>query len=241
MRACTVISAAELPYARVLADSLGPVRLTALVLDEPVLREDEPFDVLRPGDLEGVETWRLLGRSQRAATRYLEPRLLAHLGEAVLLASDLLVLEPLDALPGDFLTVVPRVLEPVASEAVLADGLFDSGLIGAGAEAAPVLAWWREREDERLRLEVGGGHSLDAAVELFGDVAVLHDPTYGVAPWNLEEREIEGARTFRFAGLDVASPHTLGGRRVEGRLAGLCEDYAARLRDAGWVERGEDE
>jgi len=98
MRACTVISAAELPYARVLADSLGPVRLTALVLDEPVLREDEPFDVLRPGDLEGVETWRLLGRSQRAATRYLEPRLLAHLGEAVLLASDLLVLEPLDAL-----------------------------------------------------------------------------------------------------------------------------------------------
>jgi glycosyltransferase involved in cell wall biosynthesis len=242
MRACTVIAAAELPYARVLAESLGPVELTALVLDDPsgLLRDDEPFDVLRPSDLEGVQSRQLLGRSQRAVTRYLEPRLLAHVGEAVLVASDVLVLEPLDALPGEFLTVVPRVLEPVAAEAVLAAGLFDSGLIGAGADAAPVLEWWGEREDERLRTESGGAHSLDAAVELFGDVEVLRDPTYGVAPWNLEEREIAGARTFRFAGLDPASPHTLGGRRVEGRLAELCEDYAARLRAAGWVQRGED-
>ncbi|MDP9283670.1 MAG: hypothetical protein M3P41_01735, partial [Actinomycetota bacterium] len=110
MRACTIVAAAELPYARVLADSLGSTRLTALVLDDPgaALRGDEPFDVVRPGDLEGVEPWRLLGRSQRAATRYLEPRLLAHLGEAaVLLAADVLVLEPLAALPGDYVTLVP--------------------------------------------------------------------------------------------------------------------------------------
>ncbi len=238
MRACTIVAAAELPYARVLADSLGSTALTALVLDEPgaALREDEPFDVLRPGDLDGVETWRLLGRSQRAATRYLEPRLLAHLGEAVLLASDVLVLEPLDALPGEYVTLVPRVLEPVASEDVLADGLFDSGLIGVAAAAGPVLEWWREREDERLRTEAGGPHALDAAVELFGDVEVLHDPTYGVAPWNLHERELEGARTFRFAGFDPGRPD-----RLASRLPELCEDYADRLRAAGWVERGEDE
>ena len=243
MRACTVIAAAELPYARVLAGSLGSVALTALVLDDPAdaLRDDEPFSVLRPGDLEGVEPWQLLGISQRAATRYLEPRLLAHLGEAVLVACDVLVLEPLDALPGDYVTVVPRVLEPIASEAVLADGLFDSGLIGAGADAAPVLEWWREREDERLRTEAGGPHVLDAAAELFPDLHVLRDPTYGVAPWNLHERELEGARSFRFTGLDPASPHTLGDRTLEGPLADLCEDYAARLRAAGWVERGEDE
>lgn len=179
MRACTVIAAAELPYARVLAGSLGPVALTALVLDDPAeaLRDDEPFAVLRPADLDGVEPWQLLGCSQRDATRFLEPRLLAHLGEAVLLASDVLVLEPLDDLPGDYVTVVPRVLEPVTSEAVLADGLFDSGLIGVGAEAAPVLAWWREREDERLRTEAGGPHVLDAATELFPDLRVLRDPT----------------------------------------------------------------
>ena len=54
MRACTVIAAAELPYARVLAGSRGPVELTALVLDVPAdaPRDDEPFEVLRPGDLE---------------------------------------------------------------------------------------------------------------------------------------------------------------------------------------------
>jgi hypothetical protein len=42
MRACTVIAAAELPYARVLAESLGPAPLTALVLDDPAgaLRDD---------------------------------------------------------------------------------------------------------------------------------------------------------------------------------------------------------
>ncbi|MEO8690771.1 MAG: glycosyltransferase, partial [Solirubrobacteraceae bacterium] len=125
------------------------------------------------------------------------------------------------------------------SEAVLADGLFDSGLIGAAAAAARVLEWWREREDERLREATGGVHALDAGVELFGDVVVLRDPAYGVAPWNLEERGLEGARTFRFAGLDPASPHTLGGTKVEGRLAELCEDYAARLRGAGWVESDE--
>ena len=133
------------------------------------------------------------------------------------------------------------MLEPVASEAVLADGLFDSGLIGAarGRRAgARVVA--RARGRAAGRGDAAAPHALDAAVELFGDVAVLRDPTYGVAPWNLDEREIAGARTFRFAGLDPASPHTLDGRRVEGRLAELCEDYAARLRAAGWVARGED-
>jgi glycosyltransferase involved in cell wall biosynthesis len=238
VRACTIVAAAELPYARVLADSLGATALTALVLDDPsgALREDEPFDVLRPGDLEGVEPWRLLGRSRRAATRYLEPRLLAHLGAAVLLASDVLVLEPLAALPGDYVTLVPRVLEPVASEDVLADGLFDSGLIGVSAAAGPLLEWWREREDERLRTEADGPHVLDAAVELFGDVHVLRDPTYGVAPWNLHEREVEGARTFRFAGFDPGRPDRLAAQVPE-----LCEDYADRLRAAGWVEHGEGE
>src|SRR5215210_7081247 len=175
MRACTIIAAAELPHARVLAESLGDVRLTALVLDEPggALRDDEPFSVLRPGDLAGVQTWRLLGRGQRAVARYLEPRLLVHLGEAVLLAADVLVLGPLDDLLDEHLTVVPRVLEPVASEEVLGDGLFDSGLVGAGAAAGPVLEWWREREEERLRAELEGPHALDAAAELFAAVRVL--------------------------------------------------------------------
>ena len=83
--------------------------------------------------------------------RYLEPRLLQHAGEpAVLLAYDVLALGPLDELLTGGLVLVPRVLEPVASEEVLADGLFDSGVVGAGAGSERVLAWWREREDERF-------------------------------------------------------------------------------------------
>src|SRR5215207_175018 len=114
MRACTIVTASQLAHARVLAESLGPAnaRLSALVLDDPGPGE-EPFDVLRTGELEGVETWRLFGRSLHEIVRYLEPRLLQHLGEpAVLLAHDVLALGPLDELVGGGLVLVPRVLEP---------------------------------------------------------------------------------------------------------------------------------
>src|SRR5690349_19884546 len=116
MRACTVIAAAELPYARVLAASLGDAPLTALVLDEPgaALRDDEPFEALRPHDLAGVEPWRLFGRSLREVRRYLEPRLLARVGApGVLLAHDVLVFGPLDELVAGGVALVPRVLAPV--------------------------------------------------------------------------------------------------------------------------------
>jgi len=240
VRAVTIVAAAELPYARVLADSLGSVPLTALVLDDPggALREDEPFAVLRPADLAGVESWRLFGRSRREVARYLEPRLLTHAGApAVLLAADVLVRGPLDELVAGGVALVPRVLSPVAGEAVLADGLFDSGVIGIGPGAEAVLDWWAEREDERLAEERGGPHALDAAPQLFaGAVRVVRDPAYGVAPWNLEEREAGDARTFRFAGFEPGRPG-----RLAAELPDLCEEYAERLRAAGWTEPGEDE
>ena len=132
---------------------------------------------------------------------------------------------------------MPRVLEPVASEEVLADGLFDSGVVGAGAGSERVLAWWREREDERFAEEAGGPHALDAARELFGDdVHVLRDPAFGLAPWNVGERAAAGARTIRFAGLDPAQPHLLAAELP----AALVEDYVARLTAAGWTAPGRD-
>ena len=118
----------------------------------------------------------------------------------VLLAPDVRVRGPLDALLGGGPALVPRVLEP-AGEAVLAEGLFDSGVLGWGPHGARVLAWWREREEERLREEAGGPHVLDAAPALFEEVAVVRDPAYGVARWNL------GTSARR--SLDPASARTL--------------------------------
>ena len=192
--------------------------------------------MLRPADLDGVEPWRLLGRSQRAATRYLEPRLLAHLGEAVLLAADVLVLEPLVALPGDYVTLVPRVLEPVASEDVLADGLFDSGLVGARPPRGPVLEWWREREDERLQPRPAGRtcsrprSSCSATCR-----SCATRPTASRPGTCTSARSRARARS--------ASPASIRGRpdRLAAQVPDLCEDYADRLREAGWVERPEDE
>src|SRR5215207_960287 len=97
MRVCTVICAAERPHARALAAAPAGVELTALVLDEPT--GSEPFEVIRPGDLEGAEPWRLYGLPLREQRRYLEPFLLARFSEpVVLLAPGVQVRGPLDAL-----------------------------------------------------------------------------------------------------------------------------------------------
>src|SRR3954454_8931776 len=112
MRACTVISSAELPAARVLAASLDPgSQLPALLLDGSA--PEEPFEVLRPADLEGVDIWKLFGLPERRLRRYLEPFLLARFAEpVVLLAAGVRVRPPLDALLTGNPTLVPRALEP---------------------------------------------------------------------------------------------------------------------------------
>ena len=121
VRACTVIAAAQLPHARVLAASLERAhpgaRLTALVLDEPggVLAPDEPFDVVRLDELDGVRPWALFGLPERELRRSVEPFLVAHMGEPVLLlAPDVLVLGPLDDLlgPGRHARAAPARADP---------------------------------------------------------------------------------------------------------------------------------
>lgn len=258
VRACTVIAAAQLPHARVLAASLERAhpgaRLTALVLDEPgrALAPDEPFDVLRPDELEGVRPWALFGLPERELRRSVEPFLVAHVGEPVLLlAPDVLVLGPLDELLGPGLTLVPRLLEPIPAdgerpteEEALADGLHDSGIVGVGVGSEQLLGWWRERAVERLAAieadeVVPRPHVLDAAPELFEAVRVLRDPAYGGAHWNLHARSPAQLHTLRLAGFDPARPHHLsaGNTRVavRGELAELCERYAADLQAAGWL------
>ena len=198
MRACTIVSAAELPLARALAES---VELTALVIDGEA--GDERFEVLRPGDL--VDTWKLYGLPEGELRRYLEPFLLARFSEpVVLLAPDVRVRGSLDALLGGGPALVPRVLEP-AGEAELAGGVYDSGVLGWGPRGDRVLSWWRERVEERLRADRSGPHVLDAAPALFDEVEIVRDPSYGVAEWNLHEagRSEDTAKTLRFGALRV--------------------------------------
>ena len=246
MRACTVIAAAELPYARVLAESLGSVALTALVLDDPAgaLREDEPFERPAPGATS--RAWRRGGCSGARSAR---PR--ATWSRACSRTSARRCCWPRDVLvlgaarrrcPADS-HVVPRVLEPVASEAVLADGLFDSGLIGAGAGAERRCSrGGASARTSGCAPRPAAPHTLDAAAELFGD-----DVHVAARP-DLRRRAVEPrrARARGRAQLPLRRPRPrepAHARRAhaEGRLADLCEDYAARLRAAGWVERGEDE
>ena len=232
MRVCTVISASELPYARALAASPGDVELTALVLDEPA--GDEPFEVIRPRDLEGVEPWKLYGLPEREQRRYLEPFLLARFTEpVVLLAPGVRVRGPLDALLGGGPALVPRVLEP-AGEAVLAEGLYDSGVLGWGPRGTRVPAWWRERVEERLLAEADGPHVLDAAPALFEEVTIVRDPAYGVARWNLDEpgRSVEAALTLREDREPTDRPPAFAtlanGAAVDAALRDVMRDAAAQ-------------
>jgi glycosyltransferase involved in cell wall biosynthesis len=234
MRACTVISAAQLPQARTLAAALGDgSQLTALVLDEPP--GAQPFEVLRPHALEGVDIWKLYGLPERALRRYLEPFLLGRFSEpVVLLAPDVRVRGPLDALLGGGPALVPRVLEPAGEEA-LGDGLYDSGVLGWGPGGARVLAWWRERVEERLREDADGPHVLDAAPALFEEVTVVRDPAYGVADWNLHEagRSAEQAVTLREVGAEPTDPviplgRLANGTAVDDALRDVIRDAAGR-------------
>jgi glycosyltransferase involved in cell wall biosynthesis len=240
MRACTIVSAAELPLARALAES---VELTALVLDEP--SESESFEVITPRELEGVHTWKLYGLGEHEVRRYLEPFLLGRFtGPVVLLAPDVRVRGPLDALLGGGPALVPRVLEP-AGEHALAGGLYDSGVMGWGPHGDRVRAWWCQRVEERLREERAGPHVLDAAPELFDEVAVVRDPAYGVAPWNLNEagRSERTARTLRRGSEPGAGPPPLpalaNGTEVDGALRDVMRAAAARGLELGDLDTAE--
>jgi glycosyltransferase involved in cell wall biosynthesis len=175
---CTTAGLLELPFARVLADSIAEHHpggsLTVLLSGRPRLQPDEPFATLTVQDLRVRELDKLIRLHDRSDLEHvLRPRLLQRLlhedADATVYVDvrhDLL--GPLDHV-ADLLTRASVVLSPRVADTLPEDGrrpsaadLRDQGRIDPGfvalradADAERFLDWWAERAGQLVPLIEG--------------------------------------------------------------------------------------
>lgn len=175
-------------------------------------------------------------------------------------------LEPLTLAHGMVLT--PHVTEPLPQDGkrpedrdFLLSGMYNLGFLALSAEAAgKFVPWWRGRLRRDCLNDTTRGlfvdqRWIDFAPSLFAP-AILKDPGYNVAYWNLPHRVLtrEGERLlvngrplrfFHYSGFSPRTPHLLSKhqhasprvRLSEVPLLGdLCRRYAAALEEAGFAE-----
>jgi len=241
MLIATIVARNYLPQARVLARSFRDHhpdgRVVALVVDAPGegLRDDEPFEVLTPGQL-GVGSREL----QRMATIYtvlelstaLKPFLLRHLvhdrGEpaATYLDPDIQVFAPLDdidALAREHeIVLTPHRLHPVPDDGrqaiervFVTSGSYNLGFISVSPAALAFLDWWGDNCRRDCVMAPSEGLFVDQRWLELGSTYfphhVLRDPGCNVAYWNLDGRPLATTplRFFHFSGYDPDVPHLL--------------------------------
>lgn len=174
--------------------------------------------------------------------------------------------EPLARRRGMVLT--PHVTEPLPRDGkrpderdLLLAGMFNLGFLALSAEAAGrVLPWWRARLRRECLNDPAKGlfvdqRWIDFAPTLFAP-AILRDPGYNVAYWNLPQRTLgrdgdhllvngRRLRFFHFSGFSPRSPQLLSKHQhasvrvrlsEDPLLAELCRRYAAALQAAGLAD-----
>ncbi|MDV6014550.1 FkbM family methyltransferase [Haloechinothrix sp. LS1_15] len=184
---------------------------------------------------------------------------------------DIQVFAPLDEiteLAGESsLVLTPHHLEPLPRDgkspdeaAIMGSGVFNLGFVATGPGSEGFLDFWaaRLRHDAIVAPEqqlFTDQRWVDQVPALFRH-AILTDPGYNVAYWNLHERPLgsDGGeltarghplRFFHFSGYRPEQPWMLSRHcprdpRIllseHPLLKGLCDDYAAALRTAGYRE-----
>jgi hypothetical protein len=175
----------------------------------------------------------------------LKPALLAFLLERepaiVYLDPDTLVLrmfdEAIQLLESAPIVVTPHSLSPIprdglrpSEEGMLHTGVYNLGFLAlrASREATRLLDWWEPRLRDSSRIDYASGlfydqKWFDLVPSYFAEAAILRDPTYNVAYWNLHERilerrngsfSVDGRRVafYHFSGFDPTQPMTLSKR-----------------------------
>lgn len=221
---CTIVTTSFVPYARVLAASLARHhqgrRLITLVMDDDGRLEpaSEPFEILRPADLESVLPAAEFGRmavmydGKELATA-LKPFLLLHLlqegaAAALFVDPDIEVFASLDdvedATAAHGVVLVPHCLAPIpldgetpTESTVQRYGIFNGGFLGVSTAGRPFLLWLAERLRRDCISAPDQGLFVDQRwldfVPVYFDHRVLRDPTLNVAYWNLHERDVTWA------------------------------------------------
>ncbi|MDS4028459.1 MAG: glycosyl transferase [Candidatus Contendobacter sp.] len=103
--------------------------------------------------------------------------------------------------------------------ASLKHGIFNLGFLGVrtSAEGLRFLNWWAERLRYFCHDDIAGGlftdqRWLDLAPVFFEDIAILREPIYNVATWNLTHRPVAGSleRGFTINGEPLSFYHFSG-------------------------------
>ncbi len=245
----TIDYAAE-PFLTTFAEKLGLPGFSHLAFRYSVL---ELSTALKPAFL-----MHLHARTGCAAATYFDP--------------DILLLQPLDELgamlAANDLALTPHVTAPLEDEATpgerdfLLSGAYNLGFLGVAfnQRTLPFLDWWHRRLMHSCRHAVERGlfvdqRWMDLAPSLLDRVAVLRDPGWNVAYWNLAHRWLQQRdgvwmvgdsplRFFHFSGHMLERPELLSRHQNRFDLAErpdvepLFADYGARLRAAGHRELG---
>ena len=154
-------------------------------------------------------------------------------------------------------TPIPVDGETPSQIDIMVAGVFNLGYLtlGQGAEPERLLDWWSERLLRDCRVDPVYGYFvdqrwMDLVPGLVSDYAVVRDPEFNVAYWNLHERDLrcgdEGyivngrpLAFFHFSGFDSSKRHVLSKHQTRTRpgehpaLARILGEYAEALEAEG--------
>ncbi len=251
--------------ARSLAGHNPGSRLWTLIIDDFERYIDpaaEPFEVLTPADI-GCEPFQFMALrySVLELATAVKPWLLRHLmaqtgAPVTYLDPDIRVygslgeLDELAAAHG--IVVTPHTIEPVPPDGrnpsqvdIMIAGVYNLGYlsVGPGPEVDRLLDWWSERLRRDCRVDPVWGYFVDQrwfdlVPGFLPDLAIVRDPQYNVAYWNLHGRRLEhnGDRYvldghplafFHFSGFDPRRPLSLS--RHQNRIDVTAEPVLERL------------
>ncbi len=235
---------------------------------------EEPFELIQVEQLAIPDLAAFLFKyTVLEANTAVKPWFLEHLFDhcgverLLYLDPDIQVFEPLDPLFERLATspivLLPHLTSPLDGPGlpdeltIMRSGTYNLGFLGVAdvPAAREFLHWWRDRTYDRciVRLEDGlfvDQKWVDLVPGLWADVAVVRDPGYDVAYWNLNARRVTvspGPRVdgeplyfFHFSGLNPENPKRISKYQDRLRWSDLGDagklylDYADRVLEAGW-------
>ncbi len=265
--------------ARSLAEHHRGSRLWTLIIDDFAGYIDpaqEPFEVLTPAEI-GCDpfTHMALRYSVLELSTAVKPWLLRHLmaktgNPITYLDPDIKIygsLARLDELAAEHgVVLIPHNNEPIPPDGrkpgqvdIMIAGIYNLGYVSLAPrpEVDPLLVWWSDRLRRDCRVDPVWGYFVDQrwfdlAPGFLADLAIVRDPQYNVAYWNLHGRRLEHDGTrylvngvplafFHFSGFDPRAPagaepppephrraRASGARTAAGAVRGRCDGRGTR-------------
>src|SRR6201996_49172 len=233
--------------ARSLKASAPEAKLWTLIIDDferYIDPEREPFEVLTPSDVGCEQFTRMALRySVLELSTAVKPWLLRHLmaqtgGPVTYLDPDIKVFAPLRRLDElaerHGLVLTPHNSEPIPADGrrpgqidIMIAGVSNLGFVSLAPrpEIESLLDWWADRLLRDCRVDPIWGYFVDQrwfdlAPGFLSDLAIVRDPEYNVAYWNLHERRLtqddgrylvngRPLAFFHFSGFDPDHPVSL--------------------------------